>query len=49
LLLLGCGLAALGLYGAENLDGEKVGVAFLLERTGPQLVSGADAIAARTD
>ena len=47
LLFLGRGLAALGLHGAENLDGEKVGVAFLFERACTQMVAGANAIAAR--
>ena len=45
--MLFLGLAALGLHGAENLDGEKVGVASLFERACTQMVAGANAIAAR--
>ncbi|GAA5143725.1 hypothetical protein GCM10023213_32260 [Prosthecobacter algae] len=47
LLLLGRGLAAFALDGAETLNGPEIAVALFLERASPQVIAGADAIADR--
>ena len=47
LLFLGRGPAAFAFDGAENLNGAKIAVAFLLERASPQVIAGADAVADR--